>query len=46
MPRNIYYQNPGLFKSQSVVDGMVDSLALSLGVGRGDLNIVSPSHSH
>jgi meiotic recombination protein SPO11 len=44
MARNIYYQNPGLFKSQSVVDDMVDSLALSLGVGRDDLNIASPLH--
>ncbi|KAK4122232.1 DNA topoisomerase IV, alpha subunit [Parathielavia appendiculata] len=39
--RNIYYQNPDLFKSQSVVDDMVDNLALSLGVGREDLNIVA-----
>lgn len=38
--RNIYYQNPDLFKSQSVVDDMVDNLAFTLGVGREDLNIV------
>lgn len=39
--RNIYYQNPDLFKSQSVVDVMVDNLASTLGIGREDLNIVS-----
>ncbi|KAK1757142.1 meiotic recombination protein rec12 [Echria macrotheca] len=39
--RNIYYQNVDLFKSQSVVDEMVDTLAYTLGLGRGDLNIVA-----
>ncbi|KAK4039798.1 Spo11/DNA topoisomerase VI subunit A [Parachaetomium inaequale] len=39
--RNIYYQNPDLFKSQSAVDDMVDNLAFTLGVGREDLNIVA-----
>lgn len=39
--RNIYYQNVELFKSQSVVDDMVDNIALTLGVGREDLNIVA-----
>ncbi|KAK4157192.1 Spo11/DNA topoisomerase VI subunit A [Chaetomidium leptoderma] len=39
--RNIYYQNTTLFKSQSVVDDMVDNLAFTLGVGREDLNIVA-----
>ncbi|KAK4142312.1 Spo11/DNA topoisomerase VI subunit A [Dichotomopilus funicola] len=39
--RNIYYQNPGLFKSQSFVDVMVDNLASTLGIGREDLNIVA-----
>lgn len=39
--RNIYYQNPELFRSQSAVDDMVDNLAFTLGVGREDLNIVS-----
>ncbi|KAK3951744.1 meiosis-specific topoisomerase, partial [Pseudoneurospora amorphoporcata] len=39
--RNIYYQNMELFRSQSVVDEMVDNLAFTLGVGRGDLNIVA-----
>ncbi|KAL2163059.1 hypothetical protein VTH06DRAFT_6895 [Thermothelomyces fergusii] len=38
--RNIYYQNPELFKSQSAVDDMIDNLAFTLGVGREDLNIV------
>jgi hypothetical protein len=40
LSRNIYYQNPDLFKSQSAVDDMVDNLAFTLGVGREDLNIV------
>ncbi|KAK3297443.1 Spo11/DNA topoisomerase VI subunit A [Chaetomium fimeti] len=39
--RNIYYQNPDLFRSQSVVDDMVDNLAFTLGVGREDLSIVA-----
>lgn len=33
-----------LFKSQSVVDEMVDNLAFTLGVGRGDMNIVRIQH--
>ncbi|KAK4656813.1 endodeoxyribonuclease [Podospora pseudocomata] len=39
--RNIYYQSPDLFGSQAAVDVMVDNLAFTLGVGRGDLNIVA-----
>ncbi|KAH6850710.1 Spo11/DNA topoisomerase VI subunit A, partial [Chaetomium sp. MPI-CAGE-AT-0009] len=39
--RNIYYQNPDLFRSQSAVDDMVDNLAFTLGVGREDLSIVA-----
>ncbi|KAK4250303.1 Spo11/DNA topoisomerase VI subunit A [Corynascus novoguineensis] len=39
--RNIYYQNPDLFKSQNAVDDMVDNLAFTLRVGREDLNIVA-----
>ncbi|KAK3359637.1 Spo11/DNA topoisomerase VI subunit A [Lasiosphaeria hispida] len=39
--RNIYYQNIDMFKSQAVVDNIVDNLAFTLGVGRGDLNIVA-----
>ncbi|KAL2132113.1 hypothetical protein VTI74DRAFT_4202 [Chaetomium olivicolor] len=39
--RNIYYQNPDLFRSQGVVDDMVDNLAFTLGIGREDLNIVA-----
>ncbi|KAK0739432.1 Spo11/DNA topoisomerase VI subunit A [Apiosordaria backusii] len=39
--RNIYYQNPDLFGSQAAVDIMVDNLAFTLGLGRGDLNIVA-----
>lgn len=37
--RSIYYQNIELFASQAIVDHMVDNLAFTLGVGRGDLNI-------
>jgi DNA topoisomerase VI subunit A len=40
MARNIYYQDPDLFKSQSNVDELVDSLAFTLGVGRSALHIV------
>ncbi|KAK1835739.1 meiotic recombination protein rec12 [Podospora conica] len=39
--RNIFYQNVDLFKSQGVVDAMVDNLAYTLGLGREDLNIVA-----
>jgi meiotic recombination protein SPO11 len=38
--RNIFYQNVELFKSQGVVDDLVDNLAYTLGLGREDLNIV------
>ncbi|OLN86864.1 Meiotic recombination protein rec12 [Colletotrichum chlorophyti] len=41
--RNIYYQNPNLFKRQSVVDNLVDGLAYTLGLGREDLAIVAAS---
>lgn len=44
MDRNIFYQNVDLFKSQGVVDDLVDNLAFTLGLGREDLNIVC-SHS-
>ncbi|KAK4445740.1 Spo11/DNA topoisomerase VI subunit A [Podospora aff. communis PSN243] len=39
--RNIYYQNIDLYKSQNMVDEMVDNIAYTLGVGREDLNIVA-----
>jgi len=39
--RNIYYQNTDLFKSQSLVDDLVDNIAFTLGIGREQLNIVS-----
>lgn len=38
--RNIYYQDPDLFVNQRNVDELVDSLALTLGVGRNALHIV------
>lgn len=37
--RSIYYQDVELFGSQGIVDNIVDNLAFTLGVGRGDLNI-------
>nr|XP_036582093.1 Meiotic recombination protein rec12 [Colletotrichum truncatum]KAF6790650.1 Meiotic recombination protein rec12 [Colletotrichum truncatum] len=43
--RNIYYQDPVLFKNMSVVDKLVDDLAYTLGLGRDSLNIAStPSY--
>ncbi|KAK0618970.1 Spo11/DNA topoisomerase VI subunit A [Immersiella caudata] len=39
--RNIYYQNIDLYKSQGMVDELVDNIAYTLGVGREDLNIVA-----
>ena len=39
--RNIYYQNPDLFKSQAVVDRYVDIFAYTFGVQRASLNVVS-----
>ncbi|ROW01847.1 hypothetical protein VMCG_05505 [Cytospora schulzeri] len=41
--RNVYYQNPELFKSQGNVDQLVDDLAFTLRVGRDALNIVAAS---
>ncbi|KAK7415688.1 endodeoxyribonuclease [Neonectria punicea] len=38
--RHIYYQHQDLFEKQRQVDELVDDLALTLGVNRGDLNIV------
>lgn len=41
--RHIFYQNQELFGTQARVDELVDCLALTLGVGREDLNIVATS---
>jgi meiotic recombination protein SPO11 len=41
--RDIFYQHIELFKSQSVVDRVVDDLACTFGVGRAGLNIVAAS---
>ena len=38
--RNVYYQNQELFKSQQIVDQLVDDIAVMLTVNRDDLNIV------
>ncbi|KAL4737614.1 Spo11/DNA topoisomerase VI subunit A [Aspergillus similis] len=37
--RDIYYNDPELFESQRVVGRFVDDLALTIGVGRADLNV-------
>ena len=39
--RNLYYQDPSLFKKQAVVDRYVDALAFTFGVQRANLNVVS-----
>ncbi|CAI0653476.1 unnamed protein product [Colletotrichum noveboracense] len=39
--RNLFYQCPDLFKSQAIVDGLVDDISYTLGIGRDDLNIVA-----
>lgn len=41
LPRNIYYKDPALFKTQSVVDRYIDIVAYTLGVQRAALNVVS-----
>ncbi|KZT71061.1 hypothetical protein DAEQUDRAFT_667007 [Daedalea quercina L-15889] len=41
--RDMYYKDVELFKSQSVVDRLVDDLAATLGVGRSDLNVRASS---
>ncbi|KAM0561587.1 hypothetical protein ACHAPJ_002755 [Fusarium lateritium] len=38
--RHIFYQHQDLFEKQSQVDDLVDDLAFTLGISRGDLNIV------
>ncbi|KAH0429058.1 type IIB DNA topoisomerase [Colletotrichum camelliae] len=39
--RNIFYQCSDLFKTQAIVDGLVDDISYTLGIGRDDLNIVA-----
>ncbi|KAL8751861.1 MAG: hypothetical protein Q9184_005921 [Pyrenodesmia sp. 2 TL-2023] len=39
--RNIYYKDPELFKSQTVVDRYIDIIAYTLGIQRAALNVVS-----
>ncbi len=41
--RNIYYKDPSLFKTQTVVDRCVDALAYTFDVPRAKLNVVSAS---
>lgn len=38
--RDIYYTDPAYFKSQSIVDKIVDDLAYTIGVERTALNVV------
>lgn len=40
-PSHIFYQNPEIFDSQAQVDRLVDDLAVTMGVTRDGLNIVS-----
>ena len=39
--RDIYYIDPAYFRSQDVVDSIVDDLAYTIGVDRAALNVVS-----
>ncbi|GKU04803.1 meiotic recombination protein spo11 [Fusarium langsethiae] len=41
--RHIFYQHQDLFEKQREVDELVDDIAFTLGIGRGDLNIVAAS---
>ncbi|KAI8293831.1 hypothetical protein K4K56_003786 [Colletotrichum sp. SAR 10_98] len=41
--RNLFYQCPDLFKTQAIVDGLVDDISYTLGIGRDDLNIDTSS---
>lgn len=41
LSRNMYYKDPALFRSQSVVDRYIDIVAYTLGVQRAALNVVS-----
>ncbi|CAK7263545.1 endodeoxyribonuclease [Sporothrix epigloea] len=41
--RNIFYQYPSLFRTQRVVDSLVNDIAYTLGLGRDWLNIVAAS---
>ena len=44
--RNIYYQDPELFKTQAVVDRDVDLLAYTFGLRRADLHVVRLPFCH
>ncbi|KAH6966196.1 Spo11/DNA topoisomerase VI subunit A [Fusarium venenatum] len=41
--RHIFYQRQDLFEKQREVDELVDDIAFTLGISRGDLNIVAAS---
>ncbi|KAH7250162.1 Spo11/DNA topoisomerase VI subunit A [Fusarium redolens] len=41
--RHIFYQHQDLFEKQGQVDDLVDDIAFTLGISRGDLNIVAAS---
>jgi meiotic recombination protein SPO11 len=40
---HIFYQHQDLFEKQREVDELVDDIAFTLGISRGDLNIVAAS---
>ncbi|KAH8702282.1 putative meiosis-specific topoisomerase Spo11 [Talaromyces proteolyticus] len=39
--RSIYYDNPDLFGSQTVVDSIVDDISYTIGVNRASLHVIS-----
>jgi hypothetical protein len=39
-PRDIYYIDPEYFRSQTIVDGVIDDLAYTIGVDRAALHVV------
>jgi len=41
--RDLYYKDVSLFKSQAVVDRLIDDLAATFGLGRADLNVRASS---
>ena len=44
--RSIYYDNPGLFGTQAVVNAIVDDIAYTIGVDRTALHVVCHSAGH
>jgi DNA topoisomerase VI subunit A len=44
--RSIYYDNPELFGTQSVVNTIVDDIAYTVGVDRAALHVVCTQYAH